>query len=185
MFVSLGVSTRIAAFTRSPWRWIGILSLGALFAVPALEAAAAPKDGEKFKDWTAKCGKLTDNAKGEVCHIFQVLTDNKDTKKAILAVEIGYLPGEKEPIAQFTLPLGVLLPPGMQLRVDESEETGRVPFTLCDPVGCKAMVRLDDKVIARFKKGTKINVLVANPEGRVATIPISLSGFTAAFDSLK
>lgn len=185
MFVRLGVSSRIAPRNRSPWRWLASLGLGALLALPALQATAAPKDGEKFKDWTAKCGKLSEASKQEVCHIFQVITDSKEPKNAILAVEIGYLPDEKQPIAQFTLPLGVLLPPGLQLRVDESEETGRVPFTVCDPVGCKAMVRLDAEVIERFKKGIKLNILIANPEGRVATIPISLSGFTAAFDSLK
>lgn len=163
---------------------VSALAIGAIALFTIQHATGAPQDGQQFNAWTARCGKATEQAKEDTCLIVQLVSD-KSSDAPLLAVEVGYVPGENQAVAQFTLPLGVLLPPGMRLAVDDSKEAGRVPFTYCDQVGCRAMIRLDDKVLGMFKKGNVLNVTVATAEGRAGTIPVSLSGFTAAFNSLK
>jgi invasion protein IalB len=179
-----------------------------LFA--SLPVLAEPQDGQKIKDWTVECqtvpkpeAKLDVKVQGSeeggggseekaetapaaeitVCQIVQTLTE-KSADKPVLQVAIGYLPEQDMPVASFVLPLGVFLPAGLQLRVDEGK-SGRVPFVSCDPVGCHAGVELDAEFLASMKQGNQLNVTFGTPNRQGVTAPVSLQGFTAALDSLK
>lgn len=176
----------------------------------SLPVLAEPQDGQKFKDWTVECqsvpkpeAKLDVKVEGgegaasgsaettetapvaeiTICQIVQTLTE-KSADKPVLQVAIGYLPDQKVPVASFVLPLGIFLPAGLQLRVDEGK-TGRVPFVSCDPVGCHAGVELDDEFLASMKKGSQLNVTFGTPNRQGVTAPVSLQGFTAALESLQ
>ena len=157
-------------------------------AVPAGEKAAEQKlpDGfEQFKDWIKECEKLKDpeGKEIELCQISQTLT-NTEINQPMLKVAAGYVPGKKEAVMILTLPLGVILPPGIQLTVGEGK-AARVPVTTCLPQGCQAGVQLDEEFTARLKKGKQMIVTFLGPDGKQINAPISLSGFTAGMDSIK
>ncbi len=147
----------------------------------ASNVQAKPQSGKKFKDWTVVCEKLP-KSKKEVCNIFQNVTNDK--KKVVLQVAIGYAPGSNEPQALVTLPLGVLLQPGIEFK-GGSAEAVRVPFGVCVKNGCIAITKLSKEMIKGMKSGTKGGVKFAAAQKQVIEIPISLKGFTAAFNSLK
>ena len=178
--------------------------------VASVAVGAAPESGKKFKDWTVECdtfpvpqqkldvevaGSETPAGEAEeaksaepaesqtICQIVQTLTE-KSADRPVLQVAVGYLPEAEKPVAAFLLPLGVWLPPGLQLRVDDGK-AGRVPFEACDPSGCHAGVELDDEFIAMMKKGNELNVTFGGRNRKGITVPVSLQGFTAALDSLK
>lgn len=150
----------------------------------AVQAVAAPEDEKTFKDWTVKCVEGAEGTAAKQCFMIQVVSDSK-TDEPVLGAEIGYVPGQEVAVGQFTVPLGIFLPAGMQLKVDADKEIGRVPFSVCDPVGCRAVIPLNDKVLPLLKGGTVLKVIIASPDGRKATLDVSLGGFTAAFNSLK
>lgn len=182
--------------------------LGAMLAL-STTVQAAPKEGEKFKDWTVQCekipvpdGKLAVKVEGsedadkeateeapapvkeqELCQIVQTLTE-QSSEQPVLQMAVGYLPGVETPVGAFLLPLGIWLPPGVELRVDEGK-TGRIPVDTCDPAGCRAGVELDNEFLDSMKKGKELNVTFGGRNRQGITVPISLEGFTAALDSLK
>lgn len=158
-----------------------LLCLFSLSLFFSANVQAKPENGKKFKDWTVVCEKLPKSGK-EVCNIFQNVLNEK--KKAVLQVAIGYLPGMKKPQMLLTMPLGVLLEPGLEFKGGTAKAV-RLPFKVCVANGCVAMTMLDEAMIKGMKAGSKGGVKVAIAKDKVIEIPISLSGFTAAFNSLK
>lgn len=156
-------------------------------AAPAAEKTAQklPEGMEQFKDWIKECEKLKDpeGKEIELCQISQTLT-NTEINQPMLKVAAGYVPGKEDAVMIITLPLGVILPPGVQLTVGEGK-AARVPITTCLPQGCQAGVQLDKEFTARLKKGSKMIVTFLGPDGKQINAPISLSGFTAGIDSIK
>lgn len=144
-------------------------------------AQAKPEHGKKFKDWTVVCEKLP-STQQEICNIFQNVTNDKE--KVVMQIAIGYAPNSTKPQALITLPLGVLLPPGAEFKGGTAKAV-RVPFGVCVKNGCVAIAELTPEMIKGMKNGTKGGVKFAASQKQVIEIPISLSGFTAAFNSLK
>jgi invasion protein IalB len=143
---------------------------------------SAAEEGKTFNDWKVVCDKIPDS-EDKICHLQQLITA-KDSKEPIVMVVVGYLPGQEDLTIVFTLPLGVLLPPGIGLQVDENKPVG-VPFEVCDPIGCRAGFRLKEDMLEQFKKGNKANITFANVQRQKMTVPVSLSGISAGIASLK
>lgn len=157
-------------------------------AAPAAEKAAEqklPEGVEQFKDWIKECEKIKD-PKGkeiELCQISQTLV-NTEINQPMLKVAAGYVPDKKDAVMIITLPLGVILPPGVQLSVGKGK-AARVPVTTCLPQGCQAGAQLDKEFTERLKKGHQLIVTFIGPDGKQVNAPISLSGFTAGLESMQ
>jgi invasion protein IalB len=141
-------------------------------------AAAANSDGSSGAEAAVPASGETET----ICQITQILNE-KGSNKPVMQIAIGYLPEQKLPVAAVTLPLGIWLPPGLQLQVD-SGKTGRVPVDTCIPGGCRAGVELDEQFLASMKKGSELNITFGGGTRQPVTVPVSLKGFTAALDSL-
>lgn len=156
------------------------------FALAALAngpAVLAANDGEIFKDWQVVCEKPA-GADQDVCHISQGLASS-ESKQPILHIAVGYLPGQDTPAAIVTLPLGLALRPGIQIRIDGGEPQKLQP-NVCLPAGCQTIMVLNPATLASMRKGNGMFIAfytVASKEPR--SVRISLRGFTAAFRSLQ
>ena len=176
-----------------------ISGLTALFIITAQDAKPAasekkseaaaeqqlPEGVEQFKDWIKECEtvKGPEDKEIELCQISQTLT-NTEIDQPMMKVAVGYVPDKPEAVMVVTLPLGVILPPGIQLEVGDGK-AARVPINTCLPSGCQAGVQLDKEFTERLKKGKTLEVSFAAPTGQAIKAPISLSGFTAGLESLK
>ncbi len=152
------------------------------------EAAEAPPQGEvmevireTFGDWQVRCAP-----EGNECFMYQLAMDTEDNPVA--EVSILKLPEEAEADAGVTVvtPLGTLLPQGVVVQIDTGEQR-QYPFAWCSQVGCFARFGLARPAIDTMKrgKGGKLTLhAVAAPEQPV-TLALSLTGFTAAYDSLE
>jgi len=151
-----------------------------LAAASQLSAAEEPKH---YKDWGYKC----ETPKGfdkEICFVFQRIT-NKENNQKIADATIAYPPKVDKPVMVITLPLGVFLPTGIQLKVDKGDEAARAPFMQCIKDGCQARLVLDGALMNKMKAGNRLRVAFFTPQKKELAFPISLSGFTAAVNSLK
>ncbi len=155
-----------------------VLILGFIMSGSAL---AKPEQGKKFKDWTVACEKLPNSGK-TICNLFQNVTNEKG--KVVMQVAIGYVPGKDVPQALITLPLGVMLQPGIEFKGGTAKAI-RVPFSVCVKNGCVAGVGLKPEIVKGMKAGDKGSVKFAAGPKKVIEIPVSLKGFTAGFKSLK
>jgi invasion protein IalB len=88
-----------------------------------------------------------------------------------------------EAVADIVTPLGVLLEFGLRLKIDTSEERG-APYRICQKHGCLVREPLSAEVIEALKKGNTALITVAAEGAGPVEIPISLSGFTKAYESL-
>lgn len=161
----------------------------ALFLMFAITAQAQdflikePNSAAKvFKDWANQCEK-DPNQEKEICYTSQtIVVKGKDAE--LLNIAVGHIPQADKPILRITTPLGTLLPEGMSLQIDAGESS-KLPFVFCSRIGCHIEVGVTDKFLAAIKAGNKINLKFLDLGGRTFEVPVSLSGFTKAYSSLK
>lgn len=158
--------------------------LAALLLAPAAAAqedSGTPAETRRFQAWTLACpgdGNTGENGTG--CRVVQGLT-MKDSDRRILTVEAGRV-GQR-PVMVVTTPLGVALPAGVALKVDEDEQTDR-PYATCVPQGCRASFPLDEGLLPILKRGLEMRIGFKDSRGETVVIPVSLKGFTAAWTQL-
>lgn len=145
---------------------------------------AAEETNKSFKDWGYKCESPKGSNK-KICFIFQRIS-SKEKDERIADATIAYLPNVDKPVMVITLPLGVFLPAGIKMQVDDAKDDAvRAPFVQCIQDGCQARMQLETKMINKMKGGKKMIVAFLTPQQKQLAFPISLSGFTSAINSLK
>lgn len=161
-----------------------LLIAGAVLAYPAT-AQDAVKTPEKnithFKDWAVVCPK-PDNKEASGCEAILRVTAS-ETGQQVLRVSVLRIPESEHPLGVFVLPLGFLLQQGVLLSVDE-KEIGRLPVQRCEPAGCLAPLIINDDLQSFFKAGKSAELKLFNAQGQTVSLPMSLSGFTAALAAL-
>lgn len=159
---------------------LGVAGSGFIGFVPRSEAA--PKDGQVFQDWEVRC----EGGEGEVerCVAFQNIVVTQ-SRQQLLVLAAGYLGPTGEPWIILTVPLGVLLQSGVALKVDEGQRFD-AKFKICTAKGCEAGLPLDDDALWLMKAGLVARIAFLDGiTGRQITVPVSLKGFSAAFQTLK
>jgi invasion protein IalB len=152
----------------------------------ARTVAARPSSNEPpvrstHADWQVRCDTPV-GATAEQCVLMQFVTA-EDRDNVGLTVIVLKTADKQSRIMRVLAPLGVLLPSGLGLRIDQTD-IGRVGFVRCLPNGCVAEVILDDALLARLGAGrTATFIIFQTPEEGVG-IPISLNGFQNGFAAL-
>ena len=171
-------------FSNSRLRGIFALVLisGALALAPL--TPYAQENAQKFKDWSARC-ETPKGGKHESCFIFQRLVTKKDDGFVpVLHVLVGYITPDGEPGLFATVPLGVSLPPGVQLSIDGDAPVS-FGYSHCSNQGCLAALALTGALIAKLKAGNSAVVTFYTGSHKPVSITVSLQGFTAGFNSLR
>ncbi len=162
---------------------------GSLDAPPAAEEPPEEPQGEeaeteRFDDWLVRCGEIENNGEtARACEMLQQVSQ-EETNQPVMEIAIGYLGDEERPVAVFTLPLGIRLPPGVQLQVGDAEPV-RIPVQICVRQGCRADLLLEEDLVAAMRQGTEMQLSVLDPRGERVDLPISLLGFTAALERIS
>lgn len=149
-------------------------------APESAEPKPGPRDGQEFKDWRLRCEAATEQ-RPEFCEMRQQIVD-QDGDRVLLAA-VGRLPNTDTPGLLFILPLGISLPPGAFLKIDQGEGQ-RVPVERCVQQGCRIELLLSNALLSQLKAGTRatLSFHVYDGQGQRPRIdvPISLLGFSAA-----
>jgi len=132
-------------------------------------------------DWQVRCDTPA-GAQNEQCVLMQFVTA-EDRDNVGLTVIVLKTADKKSRIMRILAPLGVLLPSGLGLKVDNTD-MGRAGFVRCLPNGCVAEVILEDKLLTQLSTGkTATFIIFQTPEEGIG-IPISLNGFADGFAAL-
>jgi len=132
--------------------------------------------------WQVSC-RTPPGAKEEKCALVQSVTA-EDRPNIGLTVVFYKAIGEDKKLLRVVVPLGVLLPTGLGLKID-NQDVGNAPFLKCSKRGCIAEVVLQDEVIKKLETGTNAMFIIFDtPEAGIG-IPISLQGFGEALSNLK
>jgi len=88
------------------------------------------------------------------------------------------------PVALVQLPLGLNLPAGARLQVDEGKAV-EMQIQTCENRGCYASTPITPALLAALKSGKQLKVSFQNLGKEVISIPMPLSDFAAAYDKIK
>lgn len=159
----------------SRWRWL----LALVFAL-SLPGAAPAQDVETktFKDWLVRCVATSKPP----CTAHQQVQNDKGQQ--IVEIVVGYDPVERRYPLRAELPLGIILPPGVTLKVDEAAEFPGLAVTRCVQQGCLVEFYASEEMLTALRKGTKAAFIVRTGDGKAAALVFSLAGFSAGLEEL-
>ncbi len=157
-----------------------VLLLILLLLVPA-QAAAQGEIKSKHGDWDLRCDTPAGSTT-EQCVIMQFVTA-KDRENVGLSVVVMKTADKKARILRVLAPLGVLLPRGLGLRIDNTD-MGTTGFIRCLPNGCVSEVLMDDQLIQQLRNGKQAMFIIFQTPEEGIGVPISLAGFGEGFDAL-
>jgi invasion protein IalB len=132
-------------------------------------------------DWQIRCD-TPPGAQSEQCALMQSVTA-EDRPNVGLTVIVLKTTDQKSRLMRVVAPLGVLLPSGLGLKIDNND-VGRAGFVRCLPNGCVAEVVMDDNLIKSMRTGqTSTFIIFQTPEEGIG-FPMSLKGFGEGYDLL-
>ena len=132
-------------------------------------------------DWQIRCD-TPPGAQSEQCALMQSVTA-EDRPNVGLTVIVLKTSDQKSRLMRVVAPLGVLLPSGLGLKID-NQDVGRAGFVRCLPNGCVAEVVMDDNLINKLRTGkTSTFIIFQTPEEGIG-FPMSLKGFGEGYDAL-
>jgi invasion protein IalB len=149
-------------------------------AAPADNATAAntpPPPG-----WAARCGSASRDAPLE-CAIEQSAVLPR-TGQLVILVNIRVPADTHTPSALIQLPLGLNLPGGAKLQVDDGTTTD-MQIQTCEARGCYAGTTIAPDLLAAMKSGKQLKISFQNLNKETLTVPLSLADFAAAYDKIK
>src|SRR6202022_1811639 len=152
-------------------------------ATPATpQADPAPANAPAPPGWAARCTSTSRDAPLE-CAIEQTAVLSK-TGQLIVLVNIRVPSDTHTPVALVQLPLGLNLPVGAKLQVDDGKAVD-LQIQTCENRGCYASTPIAPELLAALKSGKQLKVSFQNLAKETITIPIPLADFTTAFDKIK
>src|SRR5882672_1425902 len=168
------------ALGRRSWGALGALTLTLILA-PAERALAQGAVKSVHKDWQVRCD-TPPGAKAEQCALIQSVTA-EDRANVGLTVIVLKTADQKSKLMRVVAPLGVLLPSGLGLKIDQAD-MGKAGFVRCLPNGCIAEVIMDENLTKQLRTGqTATFIIFQTPEEGIG-FPMSLKGFGEGYDKL-
>jgi invasion protein IalB len=168
---------------KSAARLAAALAVGAAALLAGPHAAwAQGKIKATFNDWNLVCD-TPPGARAEQCAMVQSVIAEDQQNVGLTVIVLKTADG-KNRIIRVLAPLGVLLPSGLGLKIDEAD-VGRAGFVRCLANGCIAEVIMQDDLIAKLKAGTMATFIVFKTPEQGVGIPVTLKGFTEGLDQLR
>ena len=156
-----------------------VFVIAAVSATASAGAEGAIKD--KHGDWETRC-ETPPGAAYQQCAIVLSVVD-ADRPNLTLVVIVLNSADRKARLMRVIAPLGVLLPAGVNLRID-NEDMGRLNFLQCVGNGCIAQVAMEEKLVAKLKTGKTMTLGVFQTPEQGVGVPASLAGFKEAYEQL-
>jgi invasion protein IalB len=153
---------------------------------PASPAAPRPETAQAATPaqpgWNARCSSASREAPLE-CAMEQTAVLTK-TGQLIVLVNIR-VPGDtRAPVALIQLPLGLNLPAGAKIQVDEGKSID-LPVQTCEARGCFAGIPIPPDLLTAMKSGKQFKVSFQTLAKETISIPMPLSDFAAAYEKIK
>ena len=160
---------------------IRALVASAVLLVAAGGAAAQGVVKSVHGDWQIRCD-TPPGAKTEQCALIQSVTA-EDRPNVGLTVIVLKTADQKGRLMRVLAPLGVLLPSGLGLKIDNND-VGRAGFVRCLPNGCVAEVMMDENLLNTLRSGQGATFIIFQTPEEGIGIPMGLKGFGEGFDKL-
>jgi invasion protein IalB len=149
---------------------------------PAPQADASSANSSGSPGWLVRCTSASRDAALE-CAMEQTVILTK-TGQLIVLVNVRVPSDTRAPIAAIQLPLGLNLPVGAKLQVDDGKVID-LQIQTCEARGCYVNAPIPPDLLAAMKSGKQLKVSFQNLAKEVIAIPIPLTDFATAYDKIK
>jgi invasion protein IalB len=150
-------------------------------AAPADNANGAASNTPPAPGWAARCGSASRDAPLE-CAIEQSAVLPK-TGQLVILVNIRVPADTHTPSALIQLPLGLNLPGGAKLQVDDGKAVD-LQIQTCEARGCYAGTAIAPELLAAMKSGKQLKISFQNLNKETLTVPLPLTDFAAAYEKI-
>ena len=144
---------------------------------PEQQAAQPPAPG-----WISRCSSASRETPLE-CAVEETAVLTK-TGQLIVLVNIRVTSDTRQPVALVQLPLGLNLPAGAKLQVDDGKVVD-LQIQTCENRGCYANTPVSPELLTALKSGKQLKVAFQNLNKEIITIPMPLADFAAAYEKIK
>jgi invasion protein IalB len=160
---------------------LSVFIAAAAVTMPAPSAHAQGAVRSVHDDWQIRC-ETPPGAQAEQCALFQsvVAEDRANVGITVLVLRTA---DQKTRLMRVQAPLGVLLPAGLGLKIDQAD-VGRAGFVRCLPRGCYAEVVMDDNLVKQMRTGQTATFFIFQTPEEGIGFPMSLKGFGEGWDKL-
>jgi len=162
-------------------RWSVPLLAALGIAAPTTPVTAQGVVRSVHDDWQIRC-ETPPGAQNEQCALFQSVVAEDRANVGITVVVIKTA-DQKARLMRVQAPLGVLLPPGLGLKIDQTD-VGRVTFMRCLLKGCYAEVVMDEDLLKKMRSGTTATFFIFQTPEEGIGFTMSLKGFGDGYDKL-
>lgn len=164
----------------------GLVAFAVAMSAGLASAPAIAQDKkEQQSAWVKLCEKAPDitnpEQKLDVCLTHHEHIDGR-TGQVVVSAAIRQVQGQDKKALMVMVPLGMALPPGIQMKIDENKPIS-MKYTLCHIAGCTAEAEATDEIVNQMKNGKKLVVAAINLAGQAIAFPdVPLGGFTATLE---
>jgi len=145
-------------------------------------ADPAPAAAPSSPGWAARCTSASREAPLE-CAIEQTAVLSK-TGQLVVLVNVRVPSDTHAPVVLMQLPLGLNLPVGARLQVDDGKAVD-LPIQTCENRGCYASAPIAPDLLAALKSGKQMKVSFQTIGKEAITVPMPLGDFAGAYDKIK
>ena len=148
-------------------------------------AAPAPPEGSSAAPppgWISRCASEARQGALE-CVVEQTVFLSK-TGQLIAAVTIRVPPDTRQPSLAVQVPVGLYLPAGVTLQIDDGKPLALVLQT-CDLKGCYAATPVSPELLGELKSGKTLTVTFQNLQKESIRIPLQLTNFAEAYQRIQ
>lgn len=153
----------------------------AILSTSAFAAENSQSVEKTWGDWSKICAPS--ETEERVCQIVQSANQN-ESGQLVFQTAVGYVTDNELPIMYLTAPLGIFLPRGISVVIGENDPV-TATVQRCDGNGCIGLLALEQDFVDAMKKGTEAQLVFGASAQQNVTVPLSLKGFTAAFNALE
>jgi len=107
-----------------------------------------------------------------------------ETNQLVLLFSVRVPADTRSAVMMIQLPLGLYVPAGLSLRVDDAAAV-EFPIQTCDGTGCFVGSPVTPDLLAQLQSGQTLTLTFQNLAQAAIELPITLEGFAAAYDSIK
>ena len=166
-----------------------VLAVG--LAGGAISAAAADKDKKAIDTsnknaWIKICEDVkVKEVKEKKAKQKQICMTHHESLSAktgapLISAAVRKVGGHKKEKFLVTVPLGMAIPAGVHIKVDENEPL-KFRYAFCHVAGCVAEMVMTDALMKQLKSGKKLVVATVAISGKPVGFPVPLSGFNKAY----
>ncbi len=143
----------------------------------AQNSGAQPPSG-----WVTNC-TAEGRGKGLDCKIEQTLVVTK-TQQRLLSIVVRVPAESRTPAMMIHLPLGLFLPAGIALQLDQNMSM-KLNVQTCDVNGCYSGTPISENMLDAMKNGKQLTVSFQSLAKKTMSLPVPLTGFAEAYQKIR